>query len=64
VRITLMLDANPEKATDKTTEKKEPPLVFQTVVRLELADSSAAGGGSGSSDGSSSAQAGQGAGGG
>ena len=64
VRITLMLDANPEKATDKTTEKKEPPLVFQTVVRLELADSSAAGGGAGSSDGSSSAQAGQGAGGG
>jgi prepilin-type N-terminal cleavage/methylation domain-containing protein len=34
VRITLRLDPNPEK----NTEKREPPLVFQTVVRLELAD--------------------------
>jgi prepilin-type N-terminal cleavage/methylation domain-containing protein len=34
VRITLRLDPNPEKST----EKEGPPLVFQTVVRLELAD--------------------------
>jgi prepilin-type N-terminal cleavage/methylation domain-containing protein len=34
VRITLLLDPNPEKDTDKP----EPPLAFQTVVRLELAD--------------------------
>jgi hypothetical protein len=34
VRITLLLDPNPEKSA----EKKGPPLVFQTVVRLELAD--------------------------
>jgi prepilin-type N-terminal cleavage/methylation domain-containing protein len=34
VRITLLLDPNP----GKTAEKQEPPLAFQTVVRLELAD--------------------------
>jgi hypothetical protein len=42
VRITLLLDSNPQKSA----EKPEPPLVFQTVVRLEMADvpaSSAAG---------------------
>ena len=53
VRITLLLDSNPKKknpdiATNE--EKPEPPFVFQTVVRLNLAaasqtssDSSAAG---------------------
>jgi prepilin-type N-terminal cleavage/methylation domain-containing protein len=37
VRITLLLDPNP----DKSTEKQEPSLVFQTVVRLEMADTPA-----------------------
>jgi prepilin-type N-terminal cleavage/methylation domain-containing protein len=37
VRITLLLDPNPEKSG----EKREPPFVFQTVVRLELADAPA-----------------------
>ena len=41
VRITLLLDPNPEKSA----EKKEPPLAFQTVVRLELADVPAPAGG-------------------
>ncbi|MGA2542779.1 MAG: prepilin-type N-terminal cleavage/methylation domain-containing protein [Verrucomicrobiota bacterium] len=48
VRITLLLDPNP----DKSTEKAEPPLVFQTVVRLELADVAAAGGSSAAPDNS------------
>ncbi|HTA31529.1 MAG TPA: prepilin-type N-terminal cleavage/methylation domain-containing protein, partial [Candidatus Cybelea sp.] len=39
VRITLLLDPNP----DKYTVKREPPLVFQTVVRLEMADAQAPG---------------------
>jgi hypothetical protein len=34
VRITLLLDPNP----GKSAEQQERPLVFQTVVRLELAD--------------------------
>ena len=43
VRITLLLDSNPKKknpdiATDE--EKPEPPLVFQTIARLNLADAS------------------------
>jgi prepilin-type N-terminal cleavage/methylation domain-containing protein len=40
VRITLMLDATPPKkaAVENTEEHAEPPLVLQTVVRLELAD--------------------------
>jgi len=33
VRITLLLDSNPEKSA----EKPEPPMPFQTVVRLESA---------------------------
>jgi hypothetical protein len=46
VRITLRLDPNPEKSV----EKKEPPLVFQTVVRLELADMPAPSGGTDAAD--------------
>jgi type II secretory pathway component PulJ len=44
VRITLKLNASPAKKADaaKTEEKAEPPLVFQTVVRLELTDATAA----------------------
>jgi prepilin-type N-terminal cleavage/methylation domain-containing protein len=42
VRITLALDLNP----DSVAEKKEPPMVFQTVVHLELADVPAPSGGS------------------
>ncbi|MGO8697974.1 MAG: prepilin-type N-terminal cleavage/methylation domain-containing protein [Limisphaerales bacterium] len=40
VRITLMLDPTPPKKTAvaNTEEHPEPPLMFQTVVRLELAD--------------------------
>ncbi|MGH7951131.1 MAG: hypothetical protein ACREFE_04325, partial [Limisphaerales bacterium] len=40
VRITLMLDSNPDSKTDPQTGKRiiEPPLVFQTVAYLNLAD--------------------------
>ena len=40
VRITLLLEPIPPKkaAAEKPEEHAEPPLVFQTVVRLELAD--------------------------
>jgi len=40
VRITLLLDSNPKKKNPDAAseEKTEPPLVFQTVVRLNLAD--------------------------
>jgi prepilin-type N-terminal cleavage/methylation domain-containing protein len=40
VRITLMLEPTPPKkaAVANADEHPEPPLVFQTVVRLELAD--------------------------
>jgi prepilin-type N-terminal cleavage/methylation domain-containing protein len=52
VRITLLLDPNPDKSADKSAEKPEPPLIFQTVVRLEMADVPAAGGGSAAPDNS------------
>jgi len=42
VRITLLLDPEP----GKSMEKAAPPMVFQTVVRLELADVKAPAGGS------------------
>lgn len=44
VRITLLFDSNPKsKANPQTGERvMEPPLVFQTVARLELADISSA----------------------
>jgi prepilin-type N-terminal cleavage/methylation domain-containing protein len=51
VRITLSLDLNP----DKTTDKPEPPMVFQTVVRLELADVQTSTGGAGAPDNSTPA---------
>jgi prepilin-type N-terminal cleavage/methylation domain-containing protein len=40
VRITLLFNSNPKSKpkTDATTGQAEPPLVFQTVARLELAD--------------------------
>jgi prepilin-type N-terminal cleavage/methylation domain-containing protein len=40
VRITLLLDSNPKKKNPDASgeEKPEPPLVFQTVARLNLAD--------------------------
>jgi prepilin-type N-terminal cleavage/methylation domain-containing protein len=40
VRITLLLDSDPKKKNPDATDegKPEPPLVFQTVVRLNLAD--------------------------
>jgi prepilin-type N-terminal cleavage/methylation domain-containing protein len=41
VRVTLLMDSNPKKknpdATATADEKPEPPFVFQTVVRLNLA---------------------------
>jgi prepilin-type N-terminal cleavage/methylation domain-containing protein len=46
VRITLLLDPNP----GKSEAKAEPPLVFQTVVRLELADVKPPGGGTAAPD--------------
>ena len=51
VRITLLLDPTPEKSA----EKREPPLVFQTVVRLELADVPAPAAAADASDNSNSA---------
>jgi type II secretory pathway component PulJ len=51
VRITLWLNSNPRQksAEDQTSSTNEPPLVFQTVARLNLADSAQAGPASGSS---------------
>jgi len=54
VRITLSFAASPPATTASAAEEQktpEPPLVFQTVVRLELADgaASSAGGGASSS---------------
>jgi len=43
VRITLLLDSNPKKKVSGTAtdeEKPEPPFVFQTVARLNLAAAS------------------------
>ncbi|HEX5397918.1 MAG TPA: hypothetical protein VFY06_02595, partial [Verrucomicrobiae bacterium] len=42
VRITLMLDSNPkpQSALRGNALSNGPPMVFQTVVRLELADRS------------------------
>ena len=42
VRITLMMDSNPQSKTNPATGQRiiEPPLVFQTVAQLELADAS------------------------
>lgn len=51
VRITLALDPNP----GKNGETNGPPLLFQTVVRLELADVAAASGGTGGADNSNAA---------
>lgn len=60
VRITLLLDSNPKSKTDpQTGERKiEPPLVFQTVAYLNLADAPARGAGNagGGSAGDSSGQ--------
>jgi prepilin-type N-terminal cleavage/methylation domain-containing protein len=42
VRITLLMDSNPRKKSPDTAtgeEKLEPPFVFQTIVRLNLAGS-------------------------
>jgi len=55
VRITLLLDPEP----GKSAEKAAPPLAFQTVVRLELADVGATSGGSTPAGGDDSAQPGQ-----
>jgi hypothetical protein len=42
VRITLMMDSDPKSKTDPTTGQRiiAPPLVFQTVAQLNLADAS------------------------
>lgn len=59
VRITLTMDSNPKSKTDSTTGERiiEPPLVFQTVVQLSLAEVSDNNGNS-SSRSSSQPQAG------
>jgi type II secretion system protein J len=51
VRVTMSFNPSPRKkaATPATNEQKEPPLVFQTVARLNLADASLAVGGGGAS---------------
>ncbi len=55
VRITLYLDANPNRKPVKTDapapERSEPPLVFQTVARLNLAPAAATTASSGASPG-------------
>jgi type II secretion system protein J len=57
VRVTLLLDANskPAKPGAESSVTNEPPFVFQTVVRLELAGAVAATGSSGSGGSSSPA---------
>jgi hypothetical protein len=58
VRITLMLDAAPPKRNAPAETEEEhpaPPLTFQTVVRLELADVPAPAAGAGGSDNSAPA---------
>lgn len=42
VRVTLLMDSNPKSKTDPMTGQRaiEPPLVFQTVAQLNLADAS------------------------
>lgn len=49
VRITLLLDSNPKSKADPQTGERviEPPLVFQTVARLNLAEVSSGSGNSG-----------------
>ncbi|MHB8520389.1 MAG: prepilin-type N-terminal cleavage/methylation domain-containing protein [Limisphaerales bacterium] len=51
VRITLWLDPNPRSATAALSDKdtNEPPLIFQTVARLNLADRPQRGSSTGSS---------------
>jgi hypothetical protein len=60
VRITLLLDSNPKSKTNPQTGERaiEPPMVFQTVARLMLADASqnSAAGSSGSSSGDAGGQ--------
>ena len=59
VRITLLMDSNPKKKNPDTAaseEKPEPPLVFQTVARLNLVtagQNSSSSAATGSSDNSS-----------
>ena len=62
VRITLLLDSNPKskKISEATGERViEPPFVFQTVARLNLAASAQQSTSSGSSDNSGSDSSGQ-----
>ena len=60
VRITLLLDSNPKSKTGPQTGERtvEPPMVFQTVARLMLADVPQAGT-AGSSDNSTGDSGGQ-----
>jgi hypothetical protein len=60
VRITLLLDSNPKSKTNPQTGERtiEPPMVFQTVARLNLADATqnSAASSSDNSNGDSSGQ--------
>ena len=58
VRITLWFDSDPQAKNVEGQTRTNPPMTFQTVARLMLAESSQQGGGSSSS--SSSDQSGQG----
>jgi len=57
VRITLYLDANPQRTPATDDRAPEPPLVFQTVARLNLAEASAVAASSGASDANASPDA-------
>ena len=63
VRITLYLDPNPHRTAASGSDNlapaqtPEPPLVFQTVARLNLAEASAAAASSGASDANASPDA-------
>ena len=63
VRITLLIDSNPmsDSKTPLPIEDRDPPLVFQTVARLNLAARPSSGSSGGSSDTNSLNQATQGA---
>lgn len=59
VRITLYLDANTRRNSAPSTKSPEPPLAFQTVARINLAEASqaaASGSASGSDNGQDNSQ--------
>jgi type II secretory pathway component PulJ len=61
VRVTLWFDSNPRKAVEdsQVDEKREAPMVFQTIIQLNLAAASQSGSTNAGSTGSGSDAAGQ-----